>query len=112
MARRQWDEVLRLYDERLRGADSAVIMDLLDASALLWCLHLQGVSVGERWQRICELWEPRLDDGWYAFNDFHAMMASVGVGRNDLAQRLLAIMRETLLAARERRADHPTKTTT
>jgi tetratricopeptide (TPR) repeat protein len=104
IAQRQWDEVLRLYDERLRGADSAVIMDLLDASALLWRLHLQGVSVGERWQRLCELWEPCLDDGWYAFNDFHAMMAFIGAGRDDLAQRLLAIMQQTAAGTSENAA--------
>ena len=88
----RWDEVLRIYDTRVRGSDSSVILDMLDASALLWRLMLHDVDVGSRWQRIAEVWEPRIDDGWYAFNDTHAMMAFAGAGRHELAQRLLAVM--------------------
>jgi tetratricopeptide (TPR) repeat protein len=93
--RQQWDEVLRLYDERIRAGESVVILDLLDASALLWRLTLHGVDVGRRWQRIAEAWEPRVDDAWYAFNDSHAMMAFAGADRDDLAQRLLTVMERT-----------------
>jgi hypothetical protein len=93
--RQEWGEVLRLYDERIRGGDSTVIMDLLDASALLWRLKLHGVDVGRRWHRIAAAWEPRIDDAWYAFNDSHAMMAFAGAGREDLAQRLLSVMERT-----------------
>ena len=88
----RWDRVLELYDTRVRGSDSTVIMDMLDASALLWRLKLHDVDVGDRWQRMADVWEPRIEDAWYAFNDTHAMMAFVGAGRADLAQRLLAVM--------------------
>ena len=46
--RQHWDHVLKLYDERLRGSDSSVVLDMLDASALLWRLTLHGVDVGAR----------------------------------------------------------------
>jgi tetratricopeptide (TPR) repeat protein len=95
--RGEWDQVLRLYDERIRGGDSTVILDLLDASSLLWRLGLHGVDVGRRWHRIAEAWEPRIDDAWYAFNDGHAMMAFAGAGREDLARRLLSVMERTAL---------------
>lgn len=91
----QWDTVLRLYDERVRGTDSVVILDMLDASSLLWRLNLHDVDVGTRWPRLAELWEPRIDDAWYAFNDVHAMMAFVCARRDDLAQRLLGAMERT-----------------
>jgi hypothetical protein len=93
--RQQWDQVLRLYDERIHPSASASIMDMLDASSLLWRLMLHGVDVGRRWQRVAEAWEPRIDDAWYAFNDSHAMMAFAGAVRDDLAQRLLSIMERT-----------------
>jgi hypothetical protein len=93
--RLQWDQVLRLYDERIHPAGSPSIMDMLDASALLWRLMLHGVDVGRRWQRIAEVWEPHIDDAWYAFNDSHAMMAFAGAGRDDLAQKLLSNMERT-----------------
>ena len=91
----RWSEVLTIYDARVRGADSPVILDMLDASALLWRLTLHGVDVGQRWQRLAEAWEPRIEDAWYAFNDTHAMMALAGAGRGDLAVRLLAVMSTT-----------------
>ena len=46
--------------------------------------RLHGVDVGDRWQRLVEAWEPRIDDAWYSFNDTHAMMSFVGAGRSDL----------------------------
>jgi tetratricopeptide (TPR) repeat protein len=88
----RWDRVLELYDTRVRGSDSTVIMDMIDASALLWRLKLHDVDVGDRWQRMAEVWEPRIEDAWYSFNDTHAMMAFAGAGRSELAQRLLAVM--------------------
>jgi hypothetical protein len=88
----RWDRVLELYDTRVRGADSTVIMDMIDASALLWRLKLHDVDVGDRWQRMADAWEPRIEDAWYSFNDTHAMMAFAGAGRVNLAQRLLAVM--------------------
>lgn len=91
----RWNEVLHLYDSRVRESDSTVILDMIDASALLWRLKLHGVDVGDRWQRMAEAWEPRIDDGWYSFNDTHAMMAFAGAGRSDLAHRLLAVMEQS-----------------
>ena len=93
--RQQWDRVLKLYDERIRATESTVVMDMIDASALLWRLSLQGVDVGDRWQPMVKVWEPLIDDAWYAFNDTHAMMSFVGSGRDDLAARLAAVMART-----------------
>ncbi len=91
----RWDEVLKLYDTRVRGNDSTACMDMLDASALLWRLQLHGIDVGNRWQRMADVWERRIDDAWYSFNDMHAMMAFAGAGRRESAQRLLAVMEKT-----------------
>jgi tetratricopeptide (TPR) repeat protein len=88
----RWNEVLEIYDARVRASDSSVIMDMLDASSLLWRLKLHGVEIGNRWQRMAEVWEPRVDDGWYSFNDTHAMMAFAGAGRRDLSRHLLQTM--------------------
>jgi tetratricopeptide (TPR) repeat protein len=86
------DRVLALYDERLRAGNSTVALDLVDAAAMLWRLHLRGVDVGARWTEIAEAWEPSIDGGWYAFNDAHAMMSFVASGRERDADRLLTAM--------------------
>ncbi len=84
------NEALRLFDETMAN-DSTLVMDLVDASAMLQRLQLRGVDVGKRWQDVADRWDVALGDsgiGRYAFNDFHAMLAYVGAGR-DAAQRHL-----------------------
>ena len=85
---------LKLYDERVRPRDSAnVVLEMLDASALLWRLHLDGVDTGDRFTRLARVWEEKIEDGILAFNDLHAIMAFLGAGRRDLAERTLQSMR-------------------
>lgn len=83
------ENALELFDGPIYGARSQVTLDMVDASALLWRLHLRGVDVGDRWQPVADAWALVADAGFYAFNDVHAMMAFVGAGRHDLVQRVL-----------------------
>lgn len=84
--------VLELYDTRIRPAQSQVALEMLDASAMLWRLNLRGVDVGSRWQPLAESWTPIAEDGFYAFNDAHAVMALVGAGDWPRVERVLAIL--------------------
>jgi hypothetical protein len=81
--RGETDEVLRLFDGPIFGARSTVAMDLLDASALLWRLHLRSMAVGDRWKGVADNWQAFASAGNYAFNDAHAVMAFIGAGRPD-----------------------------
>lgn len=89
-------EVLRLYDAAIGGTGSGVVLDMIDASAMLWRLMLRGVDVGDRWAPLAERWAPLADSGWYAFNDLHAMMAFVGAGRADDQRRVLDAQRAVI----------------
>ena len=93
------DEVLALFDGPIYGARSRVILEMIDASAMLWRLHLRGVDVGNRWDAVAEAWEPVAGAGLYAFNDAHAMMAFVGAGRRQSAKRVLAAQSEAMRRA-------------
>src|SRR5215213_5617862 len=84
------EEVLRLFDGPIHGARSRMMIDMIDAAALLWRLHLRGVDVGERWQTVADGFAPTAGAGNYAFNDLHAMMAFTGAGRRDLPEQVLA----------------------
>jgi len=75
------DEALRLFDEAIFGRQSNVVLEMIDASALLWRLALRGVDVGDRFERVARNWAPIASAGNYAFNDVHAMMCFVGAGR-------------------------------
>jgi tetratricopeptide (TPR) repeat protein len=81
-------EVLALYDGPIRGSRSAVVVDLVDAAALLWRLQLAGHEVGDRWDELASAWEPHADGRSYPFNDWHAVMAYLGAGRDGEVDRL------------------------
>ena len=74
---------VELYDTCIRPGQSSVALEMVDASAMLWRLMLRGVDVGSRWQPLAESWRPLATEGFYAFNDAHAVMALVGAGRWD-----------------------------
>jgi hypothetical protein len=88
---------LELYDRSVRNADSSdVALELLDASALLWRLHLEGVGVGDRWLPLADGWAQVLEPALYPFNDMHATMAFVASGQLDRAQDLVASLTEVV----------------
>ncbi|SDJ13990.1 tetratricopeptide repeat protein [Billgrantia gudaonensis] len=91
----QTQEVLALYDGPIRQERSAVALDMIDASTLLWRLTLTGQDVGERWQELAAAWDQHADGRLYPFNDWHAVMAYLGAGRDDRVEELLATLRET-----------------
>jgi hypothetical protein len=94
----QIDEVMALLDQRVLGSASPLVLDLIDASALLWRLHLRGVNVGERWDAVAARWADVSTASTYAFNDLHAMMAFVGADRMGDAARLLDAQQQALAA--------------
>ncbi len=105
----QIDEALAVLDERVLAGDSALVLEMIDASAMLWRLHLRGealgIDLGARWQALADRWTPQVATSHYAFNDFHAMMAFAATGREGQAQQLLATQAEALHSAE--RSDNP-----
>ena len=90
-----FEVALNLFDQKLMGPQSDMILVLLDATAMLWRLRLEGVDVGDRFERVADLWKAKLEDeaGYYAFNDVHAMMSFAATGRTGEIVRLRRSMR-------------------
>lgn len=86
------DSALQLYDEKVRPQNSDVVMEMIDASALLWRLWVSGHDVGDRFSRLADDWAAKGQQDLYAFNDVHAMMAFVGAGRLDDARACAAAL--------------------
>jgi tetratricopeptide (TPR) repeat protein len=91
----QVDAVLRLYDGPIRKSASVVALDLVDASALLWRLSLTGHGVGNRWAEVAQCWDQHADGHRYPFNDWHAVMAYLGAGRDDEVERVVRALERT-----------------
>ena len=95
----QIDEVMALLDQRVLGSASPLVLDMIDASALLWRLQLRGAAVGHRWDALASRWAAVSGTSTYAFNDLHAMMAFVSADRMSDAGRLLDAQQQALAAA-------------
>ncbi len=86
----QTDQVLKIYDERLKSDEqSGDKYEELDAAALLWRLKLLDVDVADRWASLADKWARACQDTLYAFNDVHAMMTFVADNRREQADILL-----------------------
>jgi tetratricopeptide (TPR) repeat protein len=97
----RYDRALELFDRHVHPEPASYLLSLIDSTALLWRLQLEGVHVGERFENVADDWQARLEGeaGFYAFNDAHAAMAFAATGRDTTASELLARMR--LVAAQE-----------
>ena len=93
---------LEVYDRRLQGN---ALSEMIDASALLWRLHLAGHAVGPRFGPLAVRWARYAEDAHCAFNDLHAMMSFAGARRWDYAERLLQAQTRR---ATSRAANHET----
>lgn len=71
---------LAVYDSIIAPQSASMALDLVDASALLWRLMLQGSDVGDRWQALAARWREWAQPGWSSFNDMHALLAQIGEG--------------------------------
>jgi tetratricopeptide (TPR) repeat protein len=87
----RYDDALAVYDAEVHNDESSgVSLEMLDASALLWRVTLDGVETGSRYASLASAWEGQIfDEPWYVFNDFHAVVAFCGAGRIDDARSVI-----------------------
>jgi len=88
------EAALDLYDRLIHPKESVVALELVDASQLLWRITLRGFDVDSRWQALADCWAKLPDNGFYAFNDLHALMAYASAGRDDRVHRVLATLEQ------------------
>jgi tetratricopeptide (TPR) repeat protein len=91
----QYAAALAIYDGPLLDTLRPLALNLCNASALLWRLHMLGCDVSDRWRDLLPRWEGHADGKTMLFNDLHATMAELGAGEENLAGRRLQWMRET-----------------
>jgi hypothetical protein len=90
------EQVQQLYDRSIAPGSGSMV-DLVDATAMLWRLQLRGVDVGARWGALADRWQAAGVPGRYAFNDLHMMMAYVGAERGDAQAAVLEAQRAAML---------------
>jgi len=77
----RFDKVLTDYDQYVAPKlPGDFLLDLVDASALLWRLELAGADVGDRWGAVAAQWLTHVDDHVLVFNDLHIALAVARAG--------------------------------
>jgi tetratricopeptide (TPR) repeat protein len=90
---------LAVYDQFLHHSGSEdIALELLDATALLWRLWLDGTPAGDRWRPLAEAWARLLTPGFYPFNDMHAIMAFIGNGELERGWEVVAALERVVRA--------------
>jgi hypothetical protein len=89
-------QVLALYDRHIDAPADGPLLTLIDRSALLWRLTLEGVDLGSRMDAVADEWQACLEReaGYYAFNDYHAALAFVATGRGEALAQWQAVARQ------------------
>lgn len=80
-AQQRYDEVLTLFDEQIFPQPSAFYLDLQNAASLLARLEIQGVDVGDRWERVALASEQTMGQHLVVFTAPHQIMALARTGR-------------------------------
>ena len=101
LARREFDVVLELYDQRFRNLASPLVVampdfyvDVQNAASMLLRLELRGVAVGERWEELADKAQARIGDCVSVFTLPHWMMALAAAGRDVPARAMIDVLKE------------------
>ncbi|MEM8759074.1 MAG: tetratricopeptide repeat protein [Pseudomonadota bacterium] len=99
--RGEHDEVLALYDARIRAEHTDDYRDISNGAAMLTRLEIEGIEVGERWEELAALSENRVEPVCVVFADLHYLLALEAGGRRGAADAMIA-----RLAADAQASDH------
>ena len=94
LEKERYDEVLTLYDTRFRATQTEEYLDMTNAIAMLWRLENRGIDVGNRWEELADLSEPRTQGHLLYFADAHFIMALARGGRTEAIQEMLTSLRQ------------------
>jgi tetratricopeptide (TPR) repeat protein len=95
LARGERARVLELYDQKIGGTGAEIVLELVDRSAMLWRLMLCGFDVRQRFEQLAAVYRNVQEEGYYAFNDLHAVMAYAGAGATADVERVLSGLART-----------------
>ncbi|XP_034542176.1 tetratricopeptide repeat protein 38 [Notolabrus celidotus] len=92
----EYEAALEILDSQIikRCKASGSMLDMVDASSMLYRLEMEGVCVKDRWREVLQVTEPHTDDHVTLFNDVHFLMASLGAKQSATSQRLLEGLQE------------------
>jgi tetratricopeptide (TPR) repeat protein len=95
LERREFDEVLDLYDNHFgKDVDTPYYLDMVNATSMLWRLEMFGADVGDRWQTLADIAKKRIPDDELIFVSLHYLMALVSAGGEADVDAMMAHLEE------------------
>ncbi|XP_069105797.1 tetratricopeptide repeat protein 38-like [Argopecten irradians] len=91
-----YDDALGIFDSEVmrRSKTSGALLDLVDASSLLYRLQMEGVNVKDRWKEVFDLCESHLEDHIMTFNDAHILFACLGADKKEESQKMIDTLKD------------------
>ncbi len=101
LEQRENEAALAIYDEWIRNAEHPLTianpdfyLDLQNGASLLWRLEAQQVNVGDRWEVLAAVIEPRYLDMTSPFTSAHIAMIFAATGQFDHCSTLINTMEQ------------------
>ncbi|XP_063784949.1 tetratricopeptide repeat protein 38 isoform X2 [Pseudophryne corroboree] len=92
----EYEAALTVYDTHIAPFcfTSGSMLDIVDNSSLLLRLQMEGVDVGNRWEKLLQVTKKHTNDHVLIFNDLHFLMSSLGSKDHEMTTQLLESLRE------------------
>ncbi|XP_062931035.1 tetratricopeptide repeat protein 38 isoform X2 [Cynocephalus volans] len=92
----EYEAALTIYDKHIIPSlqASGAMLDVVDGCSMLYRLHMEGVSVGPRWQDVLRVTQKHSRDHILLFNDAHFLMASLGARDTRTTEELLTTLQD------------------
>jgi hypothetical protein len=89
LAQNRMDEVIDIFDRHILQEDSLFYLDMQNGASLLARLEIQGVQIGDRWERLARSAELTIGDHLIHFTIPHQAMILARSNRNQALSSLL-----------------------
>jgi tetratricopeptide (TPR) repeat protein len=88
------DATMRVFRDHIWGITPDLVVEQLDAIALLWRIEMAGTAMDAEWASIAEHLAPRASETFMPFMNAHYVYALARAGRSDDVAAVLAAVRE------------------
>ncbi|XP_005104787.1 tetratricopeptide repeat protein 38 [Aplysia californica] len=86
-----YESALSIFDKEVtvRAANSGAMLDVVDVCSLLFRLQIEGVDIGQRWDKVYDVCKSHLHDHVLAFNDMHILISCLGAGQKEAVAEMM-----------------------
>lgn len=86
----EYESALDIFDEEVsKRMKSGAMLDVVDATSLLYRLELEGCNVKDRWKDVFDICYPHVEDHITGFNDAHILMSCLGAKEDTAIKQLM-----------------------